>query len=163
MELLYADDPVFCGESLNGVMGKYGRCNNAVEVKGLMVNVDKTKGMQLLFGKKSHALKVDPCGVCREQFGCNSIQCMKCQRWIHHRSDVPRQESPFLRIVHKGVPAPPFYCTHPLTQLAPPPFKNFCFPSPPFCSTLFQGILDSSPHVHATSSSPNLTNQPSLV
>ena len=25
-------------------------------------------------------LKVDPCGVCGEQVGCNSIQCMKCQR-----------------------------------------------------------------------------------
>ena len=92
MELLYADDLVLCGESLNEVMGKYGRWKNAVEGKGLRVNADKTEGMQLLFGKKSSVSKVDPCGVCGERVGCNSIQCTKCQRWVHRPcSDVPRQ------------------------------------------------------------------------
>ena len=33
-------------------MDKYKRWKNAVEGKGLSVNVDKTKGMQLSFGKK---------------------------------------------------------------------------------------------------------------
>ena len=37
-----------------------------VKGKGLRVNVDKTKGMQLLFGKKSSILKVDPCVICRK-------------------------------------------------------------------------------------------------
>ena len=72
-KLLYADDLVLCGESLNEVMDKYGRCKNAVEGKGLRVNVDKTKGMQLLFGKKSSLSKVDPCGVYGKRVGCNSI------------------------------------------------------------------------------------------
>ena len=40
MELLYADDLVLCGESLNDVMDKYKRWKNAVEGKGLRVNVD---------------------------------------------------------------------------------------------------------------------------
>ena len=94
MELLYADDLVFCGKSLNEVMDKYGRWGNAVEGKGLRVNVDKTKGMQILFGKKSSVSKVDPCGVCRERVGCNSVQCRKCQRWVHRRcSDLPSQVS----------------------------------------------------------------------
>ena len=94
MELLYADDLVLCGESLNEVIDKYGRWKNTVEENGLKVNVDKTKGVQLSFGKKSSASKVDPCGVCREQVGCNSIQCRKCQRWVHRRcSDVPGQVS----------------------------------------------------------------------
>ena len=35
MELLYADHLALCGESLNEVMGKYGRWKNAVERKGL--------------------------------------------------------------------------------------------------------------------------------
>ena len=61
-------------------MDKHGRLKNAVEGKGLRVNVDKRKGMQLLFGKKSSVLKVDPCGVCGERVGCNSIQCTKYQR-----------------------------------------------------------------------------------
>ena len=51
------------------------------------MNVDKTKGMQLLFGKKNSISKVD-LGV----YGCNSFQCTKCQRRVHRRcSDVPRQ------------------------------------------------------------------------
>ena len=33
-----------------------------VQWKGLRVNVDKTKGMKVLFGKKSSVFKVDPCG-----------------------------------------------------------------------------------------------------
>ena len=48
-------------------MDKYGKRKNAVEGKGLRVNVDKTKGMPLLFGKKSSVSKVDPCGVCGER------------------------------------------------------------------------------------------------
>ena len=46
MELLYADDLVLCGESLNDVMDKYKRWKNSVEGKGLRVTVDETKGMQ---------------------------------------------------------------------------------------------------------------------
>ena len=95
MELLYADNLVLCGEPLNEVMDKYGRWKNAVGEKGLRVNVNKTKGMQLLFAKKSSVLKVDPCGVCSEWVGCNCIWCMKCQRWVHRCcSDGLRQVSP---------------------------------------------------------------------
>ena len=73
--------------SLNGneVIGKYGRWKNAVEGKGLRVNVCKTNSIQLLFGKKSSVLKVDPCGVCGERVRCDSIQC-RC-------SALPRQVS----------------------------------------------------------------------
>ena len=58
MKLLYADDLVLCGESLNDIMGKYKRWKNAVEGKGLRVSVDKAKGMQLSFGKESSVLDV---------------------------------------------------------------------------------------------------------
>ena len=61
MELLYVDDLVLCLVSLNEVMDKYGRWTNSVEGKGLKVNVDKTKGMLLLFGKKSSISKAGPC------------------------------------------------------------------------------------------------------
>ena len=47
-------------------MDRYGRLKNEVEGKGLRVNIDETKGMQLFFGKKSSVLKVDPCGVCSD-------------------------------------------------------------------------------------------------
>ena len=45
IELLYTDDLVLCEESLNEVMGKYGKWKNVVDGKGLRMNVDKTKGM----------------------------------------------------------------------------------------------------------------------
>ena len=67
MDLMYADNLVLCRESLNEVMEKYGRWRNAVEGKVLRVNVSKTKGMQLLLGKKNSFSKVDPCGFCGEQ------------------------------------------------------------------------------------------------
>ena len=83
-KLLYVDNLILCGESLNEVMDKYGKRKNSVEEgNGLRVNVDKTKGMQLLFRKKSCVLKVDLGGVCGEWVGCNSVQCMKCKRWVH--------------------------------------------------------------------------------
>ena len=55
---------------------------NTVEGKSLRVNVDKTKDMQLSFGKKSSVSKVDPCCVFGERVGYNSIQCTKCTRWL---------------------------------------------------------------------------------
>ena len=48
-----------------------------MKVKGLRVHVDKTKTMQLLFAKKNIVSKLDPCGVCDERVGCNSIQFTK--------------------------------------------------------------------------------------
>ena len=77
VDLLYADNIALCGESLNEVFGKCERWKNAVERKGLKLNIDKTEDMQLLFGKKSSVLKVDHL-VSGEWVGCDSIQCTKC-------------------------------------------------------------------------------------
>ena len=57
------------------------------------MNVDKTKGMQLLFGKKS-VLKVDFCGVCDQRIGFNSVQCTSCHSLVHRCcSDGTKQVS----------------------------------------------------------------------
>ena len=45
-------------------MDKYKRWKNAVKVKCLRMNVNKTKTMQLLFGEKSSVSRVGLCGVC---------------------------------------------------------------------------------------------------
>ena len=60
---MYTDDLILCWESLDEVMGKNGQWENAVEGKGVRVNVGKTKGMLSLFEKKSSVLKVNPPGV----------------------------------------------------------------------------------------------------
>ena len=74
-------------------MDKYGRWKNPVEAKGLTVKVDKRKGVQLLFGKKSSVSKVDFCGICGEGVGSNSILCTECQMCVHCCCYVPRQVS----------------------------------------------------------------------
>ena len=56
------------------------------------MNVEKTKGIHLLYGKKAYVSKVDPCNICRKQVGGNSILCIEYQKWAHHCwSDVARQ------------------------------------------------------------------------
>ena len=94
IELWYTCDHVLCGESLNEVFDKYERWENAAEGKGMRVNLDKTKCIQLLFGKKISVSNADPYGACGERVGCNSIQYTKCQWWVYCLcSGVPRQLS----------------------------------------------------------------------
>ena len=94
MEFLYADGLVLCGESLNQDIGKYWRWENAVDGKDPRLNVNKTKGVQLLFGKTSSVSKEDPSGISVELVGCNYIRCTKCQMWVHrHCFNVPSQVS----------------------------------------------------------------------
>ena len=52
MELLYSDDLVLCGESLNEVMDNYGRWKNAMEGKSQKVNVDKTSYEVIIWEEK---------------------------------------------------------------------------------------------------------------
>ena len=52
MKLLYADDLVLCGKLLDEVLEKYGRWKNAVEGKGLRVNIDKTKCVVAIWEEK---------------------------------------------------------------------------------------------------------------
>ena len=48
------------------------------------MNVGKTRGMQLL------EVKIDPCSVCGERVGSNSVIYLQCLKWVHCRcSDVP--------------------------------------------------------------------------
>ena len=94
MELLYADDLVLCGE-LYEAMDKYRRWKNAVEGKGLRVNVNKTKRYAVIIWEEKKCFESGSCGVCGERVSCNSIHCTNCQRLVHCRcSDVPRQVCP---------------------------------------------------------------------
>ena len=63
-----------------------------MEGKGVWVNVDKTKGMQLLFRKKSSVSKWILVVSVGSGLVLYSIKCTKCQRWVHrYFHDVPRQ------------------------------------------------------------------------
>ena len=57
-----------------------------MELKGLRVNIGKTKVMrcQVRIGQAEESGKY-PCGVCRQGVGDNSIECVACHKWIHKR------------------------------------------------------------------------------
>ena len=77
IDLLYADNLAVRGESLDEVIGKLERWKRVLEGKGLRVNVEKTKEMQLINGKKAYVPKVNLCVVCGEQVRHNSNWCKK--------------------------------------------------------------------------------------
>jgi hypothetical protein len=89
-ELLYADDLVLISESEDDLKKKFMKWKLCMEVKGLKVNLGKTKVMFTGEGDgAAENLGTWPCGVCCKGVGRNSIQCTTCQKWIHKRcSDV---------------------------------------------------------------------------
>ena len=86
MELLYADDLVLVAETEELLMEKLRKWKRGMELKGLRVNIGKTKVMrcQVRIGQAEESGKY-PCGVCRQGVGDNSIKCITCQKWIHKR------------------------------------------------------------------------------
>ena len=53
-----------------------------VESKGMRVNVNKTKVM--ISGERQKAARW-PCSVCNKGVGSNSLQCTRCQKWVHKK------------------------------------------------------------------------------
>jgi hypothetical protein len=85
-ELLYADDLVIMADSLETCSRKLKVWKAAMEMKGLRVNMSKTKF--LISGVGLDVLKDSgkfPCAVCRSGVGSNSIQCFRCDMWVHKR------------------------------------------------------------------------------
>ena len=85
-ELLYADDLVIMAETEEELDAKLTLWKNAMEKKGLRVNVGKTKVMCSEHGKgKVNKSTNFPCGVCGLGVQLNSILCIKCKQWVHYR------------------------------------------------------------------------------
>ena len=85
-DLLYADDLVLTAESKAEVLGQLNEWKNAMESKGLKVNVEKTKF--LITGKECESIVNSgryPCGICRRGVGSNSVLCTECAKWVHQR------------------------------------------------------------------------------
>ena len=89
--LLYADDLVLSGESVEEVLGNYEKWKESLKKKSVRITVEETKDMQLLHGKRRVTANIDPCGICEERIGCNSNKCLQCKTWVHRRrSNVSR-------------------------------------------------------------------------
>ena len=62
-----------------------------MELKGLKVNIEKTKVMRS--GKSGGEIVKTgrwPCAVCGKGVGANSIQCSDCCGWVHKRCSGDR-------------------------------------------------------------------------
>ena len=85
-ELLYADDLVLTADSKQRVEEIFNEWRSAMELRGLKINVAKTK---LLISGKENVLAAPtgqyPCGICGRGVGANSILCTACNKWCHHR------------------------------------------------------------------------------
>ena len=92
MELLYANDLVLCGESLNEILVKFGWWKMQQKKRVWAWMLIKHKVCSYYLGRKVVFWKWI-CMMSVEFVGCNSIQCTKCQRVHCHCSDVPRQVS----------------------------------------------------------------------
>ena len=85
-ELVYADDLVVTAETEQEARDSFERWRDAMELRGLRVNMEKTKVM--ITGKTAR-VKVKsgkwPCSCCGKGVGVNSIQCLSCEGWCHQR------------------------------------------------------------------------------
>ena len=82
-EILYADDLVLIGETMDDLKEKFWKWKKALESKGLKINIRKTKMM--ISGSEGELFKskIDPCGVCGKRVMANSVLCTKCRNWTH--------------------------------------------------------------------------------
>lgn len=85
-ELFYADDLCLIAETEEELMKKIKCWKDAMKLKGLRVNMDKTKVMccKLRTGQVENSGKW-PCAVCKRGVGANSINCTVCKQWVHKR------------------------------------------------------------------------------
>ena len=84
-EILYADDLVLMSESLEDLRERLQRWRNALEDKGLNVNVGKTKMMVSGTEGEIALSKIDHCGICGKRVGSNAVCCTQSTKWIHGR------------------------------------------------------------------------------
>ena len=84
-EMLYADDLVITGVSREAVSERFIAWKEALEKRGLRINMSKTKFM--ISGREREVVRRGrfPCGVCGDGVGVNSILCSTCERWCHRR------------------------------------------------------------------------------
>ena len=79
IELLYADDLVLMSKDMEDLKERLWNWKDALESKGLKVNVRKTKVMVSGSGGKLFKSNIDPCRVCGRRVMANSVLCTKCE------------------------------------------------------------------------------------
>ena len=82
-ELLYADDLALTTETQEEVELMFGEWRQAVERRGLKVNLEKTK-MMVTEGEVGDVVGVGryPCGLCGRGVGANPVTCTACGKIV---------------------------------------------------------------------------------
>ena len=83
MKLQYAKDLILTAESREKVVGIFRRWKEALEKRGMKVNLSKTK--LLVTGKEAEVIENGhfPCTVCGQGVGVNMGLCNDCNKWCH--------------------------------------------------------------------------------
>ena len=76
--LMYADGLVLICETKEEARQRFVAWRNALESKGLKVNISKTKVMRCARDGVLKEAAVDPCSMCGKRVGVNSIHCTTC-------------------------------------------------------------------------------------
>src|SRR5437870_8024431 len=80
-EVLYADDLVLMADSMEELMVKLGKWKVSLEIKGLRVNLSKTKVMHCSDrDRQPQESGKYPCGICKQGVGRSSIECSECKK-----------------------------------------------------------------------------------
>ena len=83
-ELLYADDLVLMSEAIEGLMNKLLKWKEALESKGLKVNLFEVSLMARGGIRKDSTSKskVDPYWLCSLRVKADSVLCLQCGKWM---------------------------------------------------------------------------------
>ena len=83
--MLYVDDIALVGDNWNKVESRYTRWKKALQEKRMKINANKTKAFYTRRNFVRMQMRKYPCSVCGKGVGRNSVQCTKCQLWVHKR------------------------------------------------------------------------------
>ena len=95
-QILYADDLVVMGETMEDLRENFDEWREAFESKGMRVNLGKTKLMVTGMEEEAFDSKIDPCGVCGTHVMSNSVLCAACGKWVHARCTDKKKVSVYV-------------------------------------------------------------------
>ena len=99
--LLYANDLVLMGGTIEGLRNNFLECREAIESEGLNANLGKTKVSGGISKDGLSKCKFDLCGACNLRVRDNSVLCMQCSKWIHSRCSFVKKVTPKFSIYFK--------------------------------------------------------------
>ena len=95
-QILYADDLVLMGETMEELRENFDEWIEAFETKGMRVNLGKTKLMVSGIEEETFDSKIDSCGMCGTRVMSNSVLCTACGKWAHARCTDKKEVAVYL-------------------------------------------------------------------